>query len=111
MDRKIQDSCSVGLLTGMSQPHKGFAVIRYHNPAALAKTLATIDSSVHLKKMHGTSTALNTHKFGDSHGFIGQYSDSWVIEDDTFHSSTHIHENKNPTCQSKKKTCMTLLQL
>ena len=53
--------------------------------------------------MHGASTALNPHKFGDSHVFVEQHSDSWAIEDNTFDSSTHIHENKNPTFQSKKK--------
>ena len=31
--------------------------------------------------MHGTSTALNPHKFGDSHGFVGKHSDSWAIEE------------------------------
>ena len=93
----------MGLLTGMSQPHKGYDVIRCHNPPALARTLATFDSSVHLKKMHGASTALNPHKFEDSHGFIGQHSDSWAIKDNTFDSATHIHENKNPTFQSQKR--------
>ena len=55
--------------------------------------------------MHDASTAtcMNPHKFGDSHGFIEQHSDSWAIEDNTFDSSTHIHDNKNPTFQSKKK--------
>ena len=66
--------------------------------------------------MRGTSTALNPHKFGDNQGFIGQNSDSWAIEDNTFDSSTHIHEHKNRTFPSKKKTnknktCLALLQL